>query len=108
MPSLASILGGLLRRITIDGGLQHCIGKEVSRFKQGNNDFIENIDDVCIHYDGGRVAANESLVAEIGTRGLRRTTKATGLDRKTIRRILNRKKVKASTLAKVAIRLSGI
>lgn len=85
----------------VNGGLQHCIGKEVSRFEQGKNDFIENIDDVCIHYDGGRVAANESVVAEIGARGLRKTTKETGLDRKTIRRILKRKKVKASTLAKV-------
>jgi hypothetical protein len=39
---------GLLRRMTIHGGLQHCIGKEVSRFEQGQDDFIENIDDVCI------------------------------------------------------------
>jgi uncharacterized protein (UPF0335 family) len=84
----------------IKGGLQGCIGKEVSRFEQGKVDFIENIDDVCIHYDGGRVAANESLIAEIGAHGLRRTTKTTGLDRKTIRWILKGKKVKASTLAK--------
>jgi hypothetical protein len=96
---------GLLRRIKIHGGLQHCIGKEVSRFKRGNNEFIENIDDVCIHYDGGRVAANESLVSEINSRGLRKTTKDTGLDRKTIRGILNGKKVKTSTLAKVVIGL---
>ena len=92
---------GLLRRMTINGGLQHCIGKEVSRFEQSKDDFIENIDDVCIHYDGGRVAANESLIAEMSARGLRKTTKETGLDRKTIRRILNREKVKASTLVKV-------
>lgn len=92
---------GLLRRMSINGGLQHCIGKEVSRFEQGKDDFIENIDDVCIHYDGGRVAANESLIAEISTRGLRKTTKETGLDRKTIRAILKGKKVKASTLARV-------
>jgi hypothetical protein len=50
--------------MTINGGLQHCVGKEVSRFEQGQDDFIENIDDVCIHYDGGRVAANESLLEE--------------------------------------------
>jgi hypothetical protein len=87
--------------MTINGGLQHCIGKEVSRFEHGKGDFIENIDDVCIHYDGGRVAANESLIAEISTRGLRKTTKETELDRKTVRGILNAKKVKASTLAKV-------
>ena len=92
---------GLLRRMTINGGLQHCIGKEVSRFEQGKDDFIENIDDVCIHYDGGRVAANESLAEEISTRGLRKTTKETGLDRKTIRAILKGRKVKASTLAQV-------
>jgi hypothetical protein len=92
---------GLLRRMTINGGLQHCIGKEVSRFEQGKDDFIENIDDVCIHYDGGRVAANESLIAEISKRGLRKATKQTGLDRKTIRAILKGEKVKASTLAKV-------
>jgi len=92
---------GLLRRMTINGGLQHCIGKEVSRFEQGKDDFIENIDDVSIHYDGGRVAANESLIAEINGCGLRKTTKETGLDRKTIRAILSGKKVKASTLAKV-------
>jgi hypothetical protein len=92
---------GLLRRMTINGGLQHCIGKEVSRFEQGKDDFIENIDDVCIHYDGGRVVANESLIMEISKRGLRKTTKETGLDRKTIRAILKGKKVKASTLAKV-------
>jgi len=96
---------GLLRRMTINGGLHHCIGKEVSRFEQGKDDFIENIDDVCIHYDGGRVAANESLVAEINARGLRRTTKETGLDRKTIRAILNGNKVKTSTLARVVIGL---
>ena len=91
--------------MTINGGLQHCIGKEVSRFEQGKDDFIENIDDVCIHYDGGRVAANETLRTEISTRGLRKTTKQTALDRKTIRAILNGKKVKASTLAKVVIGL---
>lgn len=96
---------GLLRRITIHGGLQHCIGKEVSRFEQGNNDFIENIDDVCIHYDGGRVAANELLMGEISKIGLRRSTRQTGLDRKTIRAILNGQKVKPSTLAKVALAL---
>jgi hypothetical protein len=79
--------------------------KEVSRFEQGKDDFIENIDDVCIHYDGGRVAANESLVTEISARGLRKTTKETGPDRKTIRGIVNGKKVKASTLAKVMIGL---
>src|SRR5215472_15100467 len=71
------------------------------RFEQGKNDFIENINDVRIHYDGGRVTAKGSLVAEISERGLRKTTKETGLDRKTIRAILNGKKVKASTLAKV-------
>lgn len=91
--------------MTINGGLQHCIGKEVSRFEQGKDDFIENIDDVCIHYDGGRVAANESLIAEINARGLRKTTKETGLDRKTIREILKGKKVKASTLAKIVMGL---
>ena len=91
--------------MTINGGLQHCIGKEVSRFEQGKDDFIENIDDVCIHYDGGRVTANESLIAEISERGLRKTTKQTGLDRKTIRAILKGDQVKASTLAKVVIGL---
>ena len=96
---------GLLRRMTIKGGLQHCIGKEVSRFEQGKDDFIENIDDVCIHYDGGRVAANETLIGEISKHGLRRTTKQTGLDRKTIRAILNGNKVKISTLAKVVVGL---
>ena len=87
----------------INGGLHYCIGKEVSRFEQGKDDFIENIDDVCIHYDGGRVTAKESLVTEISERGLQKTTKETGLDRKTIRAILNGKKVKASTFAKVVI-----
>jgi len=96
---------GLLRRMEINGGLQHCIGKEVSRFEEGKNDFIENIDDVCIHYDGGRVAANESLIAEISRRGLRQTTKRTGLDRKTIRAVQNGKRVKISTLAKVVMGL---
>jgi len=73
---------GLLRRIAVQGGLQNCIGKEVSGFEQGKDDFIENIDDDCIHYDGGRVTANESLVAEISARGVRKATKLTGLDRK--------------------------
>jgi len=88
-----------------NGGLHHCIGKEVSRFEQSKDDFIENIDDVCIHYDGGRVVANESLVAEITARALRKSTKETGLDRKTIRAILNGKRVKTSTLAKAVIGL---
>jgi hypothetical protein len=56
---------------------------------------------VCIHYDRGRVIANESLIIEISKRGLRKTTKETGLDRKTIRAILKGEKVKASTLAKM-------
>ena len=96
---------GLLRRMAIKGGLQHCIGKEVSRFEEGKNDFIESVDDMCIHYDGGRVAANESLIAEISRRGLRRTTKRTRLDRKTIRAVLNGQKVKISTLAKLVMGL---
>jgi len=96
---------GLLRRMVIKAGLQHCIGKEISRFVQGKGDFIENIDDECIHYDGGRVTANENLRAEISARGIRETTKETGFDRKTIRGVLKGKKMKASTLAKVVIGL---
>ena len=96
---------GLLRRMAINGGLQHCIGKEVSRFDAGKNDFIESVDDMCIHYDGGRVAANESLIVEISKRGLRQTTKQARLDRKTIRAIQRGKKVKISTLAKVVMGL---
>src|SRR5262249_2099063 len=96
---------GLLRRITVHGGLQLCIGKEVSRYEQGKSDFIENIDDDCIHYDGGRVAANESLIAEISARGLRQATRYTVLDRKTIRAVLNEKKVKIAKLAKIVIGL---
>lgn len=92
---------GLLRRMEINGGLQHCIGKEVSRFLENKNDFIESVDDMCIHYDGGRVAANESLIAEISKRGLRRTTKQARLDRKTVRAVLKGRRVKVSTLAKV-------
>ena len=95
----------LLRRMAINGGLQHCIGKEVSRFKEIMNDFIESVDDVCIHQDDGRVAANGSLIAEISRRGLRNTTKQTHLERKTIRAVLNGKKVKTSTLAKVVMGL---
>ena len=87
------------------GGLHHCIGKEISRFEQGKDDFIENIDDACIRYDRGRVAANRGLIAEIRAQGLRKTTRQTGLDRKTIRAILNGKKMTASTLAKVVIGL---
>jgi hypothetical protein len=99
---------GLLRRMTISGGLQHCIGKEVSRFEQGTDDFIENIDDVCIHYNGGRVVANEDFLSKIKRLGLRRMTRVTGLDRKTIRQISLGQKVKLSTLAKVigALRLT--
>jgi len=41
------------------------------------------------------------LKAEIRKLGLRKTTKETGLDRKTIRAVLSGKKVKVSTLAKV-------
>ena len=72
----------------------------MSRFEQGKTDFIENIDDACIHYDGGRVAANDSLIAEINEAGLRKTTRQSGLDRKTVRSIATGKRVKASTLAK--------
>ncbi len=94
---------GLLQRISIKAGIQHAIGKEISRFEQGKGDFIGNIDDACIQYDGGRVAANESLIAELKQRGLRSTTKQTGLDRKTIRAIVNGEKVKQSTLAKIVV-----
>jgi hypothetical protein len=94
---------GLLQRIPMKGGLQHAIGKEISRFEQGQDDFIENIDDSCIRHEGGQVAANISLIAEIKEHGLRKITRQTSLDRKTIRTIANGKKVKASTLAKLAI-----
>ena len=47
------------------------------------------------------VVTKEGLIVEISARGLRKTTKETGLDRKTIRAILSGKKVKASTLAHV-------
>jgi len=57
----------------------------------------------CIYYDGGRVADSETLLAEIAAHGLRKTTKETARDRQTIRAILKGKKVKASTLAKVAV-----
>jgi hypothetical protein len=96
---------GALHRMEINGGLQRCIGKEVSRFEEGKNDFIQNIDDVCIHYDGGSVAANESLIAEISRHGQRQATKQTGLDRKTIRAVQNGNRVKISTLAKVVVGL---
>jgi hypothetical protein len=96
---------GLLKRMTIKGGLHHCIGKEISRFEQGKDDFIENIDDACIRYDGGRVAANKGLIAEIRAKALRKRTKETGLDRKTLRAIVQGKAVKASTLAKVMMGL---
>jgi hypothetical protein len=92
---------GLLRRIPIKGGLHHPIGKEISRSEQGQDDFIENIEDSVIRYDGGRVAASESLKEEITKIRLRKATKLTGLDRKTIRAVLNGKKVKVSTLAKI-------
>ena len=49
------------------------------------------------------MTANESLIAEISARGLRKSTRETGLDRQTIRGILNGVKVKASTLAKVVM-----
>jgi hypothetical protein len=78
-----------------------CFGGSVG----GKDDFIENIDDACIRYDGGRVAANRRLIGEIRAQGFRKTTRQTRLDRKTIRAILNGKKMKASTLAKVVIRL---
>jgi hypothetical protein len=96
---------GLLRRIPIKGGLHHAIGKEISRFEEGRDDFIENIDDVCIRYDGGRVAPNDSLIAEIKECGLRKTTKRSGLDRKTVRAVLQGERVKMATLAKVVIGL---
>lgn len=96
---------GLLRRMTINGGLQHCIGKEVSRFEQGKDDFIENIDDVCIHYDGGRVAANESLLEAMNEASLRQLAKRTGLHKETIITIRRGQKVKLSTLAKVVMGL---
>ena len=49
------------------------------------------------------MAANESLVAEISERGMRKTARETELDRKTIRAILSGRKVKASTLAKLVM-----
>jgi hypothetical protein len=51
------------------------------------------------------VSANESSIAEIHARGSRKTTKETALDRKSIRAILDWKKVKSIVLAKVVRRL---
>src|SRR5271170_2888394 len=88
-----------------DWPIEYCIGKEISRFEQGKDDFVENIDDAWIRHDGGRVAANRGLIAEIRSQGLRKTTRQTRLDRKTIRAIIQGKTVKTSTLAKVVIGL---
>lgn len=65
------------------------------------DDFIENIDDVCVRYEAGRVAANEVIKQEIRKVGLRQATRDTGLDRKTVRAVANGELVKPSTLAKV-------
>jgi hypothetical protein len=45
------------------------------------------------------------LIAEISAHGVRRTTKATGLDRKTIRKVLKGTPVNAATLGKVVMGL---
>jgi|SRR6516162_1938352 hypothetical protein len=45
------------------------------------------------------------MTARNALRGLRQTTRDTGLDRKTIRAVLNRQKVKTATLAKLVIGL---
>ena len=55
----------------------------IGSLDQGESDFIESIDAECIHYEGWRVSTNENLIAEIVARGLRATTRDTGLDRKT-------------------------
>jgi hypothetical protein len=47
------------------------------------------------------VVANEDFLSKIKRLGLRRMTRVTGLDRKTIRQISLGQKVKLSTLAKV-------
>jgi hypothetical protein len=57
---------GLLRRMEVKG---HCIGKEVSRFEQDTNDFIENIDDECFYYDGERVARRRLAGVIVSGRG---------------------------------------
>jgi hypothetical protein len=96
---------GLLLRIVIKGGLQHCIGKEVSRFDQGKTDFIENIEEISVHYGGRLIEEKKNLIEKIKEHRKKKTTRRTGLDRKTIRAILRGKKVKASTLAKVVMGL---
>jgi hypothetical protein len=55
-----------------------------SRFEQGKDDCIENIDDVCIHYDDGRVAANESLLQAMNTASQCQLAKRTGLHKEAI------------------------
>jgi len=45
------------------------------------------------------------LIAQFSARGLRQATRNTGLDRKVIRPVLNRKKVKIVTLAKIVMGL---
>jgi hypothetical protein len=81
------------------------VGRLRTTKTNGKDDFIENIDDTCIRYDGGRVAANRGLIGEIRAQGLRKRTRQTRLDRKTLGAIVQGEKVKASTLAKVVIGL---
>jgi hypothetical protein len=59
----------------------------------------------CIHYDGGRIPANQILPEAMNTASLRQLAKGTGLHKETIFAIRRGQKVKASTLAKVWVGL---
>jgi len=84
--------------------MEHAVS---SRFIEGSErhktvrKIVPQVHSALVHIDHEQI----SLVAEINARGLRKTTKETGLDRKTIRRLLNKQKVKVSTLAKVVSEL---
>ncbi len=56
-------------------------------------------------YDGGRVAANQSLLEAMNAASLRQLAKRTGLHKETIIAIRRGQKVKLSTLAKVVMGL---
>ena len=95
-----SLTRGLLRRSHIIANRHRYIGKETSRrWEQGDDTSL--VDFRCAEYAAGMVIASNQIIERILEMGIRKATRAAGIDGKTVMLITRREPVKPSTLAKV-------
>jgi hypothetical protein len=91
---------GLLGRSHIIANRHRYVGKETSRrWEQGED--MSRVDFRCAEYSDGEVVADQETRRRIAEVGIRKVARISGVTRETVALIVQQKRVKPATLAKV-------